>query len=326
MSPRGRPRVIGAGDVSLYSLVQVLSLDVARVLVGLGYGLGYDTDAAAASGSGVGRFAAGFAALAIVGATNATPIVVTTAYPHGVSDRGLGGMSCIISGVLGNTAANNIDADPRSTTIGLHAGILAVPTSALYGQDPTSGAVVALAGNGTYTGGGTIVPAFTDGSILLGRDTIREHSAPPRIVMIPTGSAWGPRSNSMPHNRTAEHRAQTLQRSLRTDMETFSVTCWGQASPPNPARDYDVTKALSHAVEESAHLLFGVPHGIAGGVWDDEKERATQQIKAGHLFTFGISIAVPVLDRALAFAPGGTVIVPTTQMTADGNTEIGCSG
>ncbi len=327
--------------MTLLSNVAILSLDVARVLVGLGYGLGYDTAAAGAATSGVGRYTATlnpatgmpFPPLAIVGCTGNTvsPIVITTAYPHGVSSRGVGGMSCIIAGVGGNLAANNIDTDPRSRTIGLPAGVIAVPTGAttlaLYGQDPTSGALVALTGSGAYTGGGTVTPALTDGSILLGRDTIREHSSPPRIVMIPRGSKWGARNVGLPFNRTAEHRAQTSQRTLRNETLAFDVACWGQATPPDPARDYDIARALAHAVIDSASLIFGATDTFADGVWDDEKERATQQIKAGHLFTFGIGFAVPVLDNALPYAPGNTVIIPTTKTEVpDGTIETGCSG
>ncbi len=62
-------------------------------------------------------------------------------------------------------------------------------------------------------------------------------------------------------------------------------------------------------------------------MWLDEKERATQQIKAGHAYTFGLTLAIPVLDNALPFAPGGTVFDPTTRtQTPDGTIETGCSG
>ncbi len=331
---------------SLLRNVAILSGDVARVLVGLGLGLGFDTQVAGATSSGVGRYTATpnpatgmpFPPLAIIACTGiGVPIVITTAYPHGVSNRGVGGMSCIISGVTGNTAANNIATNPNDRTVGLNQGVLAVPltatTLALYGQDQNSegdtpGVLIPLVGDGDYTSGGTVTPALTDGAILLGRDTIREHSSPPRIVMIPRSSKWSAKSVSMPIFRQAEQRSERSQRSDRTEMVAFDVACWGQATPPNPAADYDIARALAHAVITSGTLIFGATEMIGDGVWDDEKERATQQIKAGHLFTFGVSIAMPVLDSALPFVPGSAVFAPTTHMQVPetGVTELGCSG
>lgn len=333
--------------VSILSLIATLSLDVARNLCNQGLGLGFDTDVAASTSSGSSRFTATpapvgsttatpglpYPPLAIVACTGiaVSPIVITTAYPHGISTRGVGGMSCVIVGITGNLAANNIDADPRSRTIGLPAGIIAVPTGpttlALYGQDFVSGAIVPIAGSGAYTGGGSIAPALTDGSILIGRDTARENTAPPRIVIIPRKGRYSSRSGSIPFARAEEERRQISQRAIRTEREVWDVMCWGQATPPDPARDYDATKALAHAVIDSAHLLFGATNTDEEGVWLDEKERATQQIKAGHAYTFGLVVAVPVLDNALPYAPSGTVIIPTTRtQTPDGTVETGCMG
>lgn len=333
---------------SIVLLAAVLSLDTTRVLVENGYGLGYDTDVAAATGS-AGRYTATLAPassstatpgqpyppLAIVDCTGngVSPIVVTTQYPHGVSSRGIGGMSCIVSGVTGNTAANNVSTAAHDLTIGLKQGVLAIPLSAttlaLYGQDAdetsaTVGRIIPLTGNGAYAGGGTITPAFTDGSILLGRDAIRENSAPPRIVMVPRGvPEWGAKSVTIPNgDRTGERRNQIAQRSIRTDWHAFDLHCWGQRIPPNTAYDFDVTLALAHAAHRSAHLLFGDNVRRGPGVWDDEKERATQIIKAGHLFVFGLTLPIPVLDGALPFVPDDGIITYTTQTAS---LEVGCS-
>lgn len=67
----------------------------------------------------------------VTGATNASPIVITTGQPHGFSS----GNSVRIAGVTGNTAANG----DRTVTV------LSSTTFSLNGS----------AGNGTYTGGGT---------------------------------------------------------------------------------------------------------------------------------------------------------------------------
>lgn len=311
---------------SLVFLTAVLSLDVTRVLVGFGYGLGYDTDAVA---SGSYRFTGAaspttnlpYPPLAISDCTgNGVPIVVTTPYPHGVSSRGIGGMACIVSGVTGNTAANNVSTDPRDRTVGLNQGVLAKPLSsttlALYGQN-ASGRLVPLVGNGAWTGGGTIVPALTDGQILLGRNSIPEHSAPPRIVLVPRTIGVGPDDMSMPATRTDEGQAQTLQRALGSDAPSFDVHCWGQKLPtPDASGDYDVALAIAQAVKSSSQLLFGQASSWGSGTWDDEKERAVQLIGAGRLLTFSLSVDIPVLDTALTFAPAGI----SGQVTIQSNT------
>lgn len=76
--------------------------------------------------------------LAVTGATNATPIVVTTA-PHGLEDQAI----VTISGVVGNTAANGtFQVDVLSATT------MALKTLADYATN--------VAGNGAYTSGGTL--------------------------------------------------------------------------------------------------------------------------------------------------------------------------
>ena len=312
--------------------IVILSLDVTRGLVVLGYGLGYDTDAAAQgaygrytralapAGSTTATPGQPYAPLRIVGCTSngVSPIVVTTEYPHGVSPRvqGCGGMSCIITGVGGNTNANNIDTNPLSETCGLPAGTLAVPTGpttlALYGQDPVYGNLIPLVGNGTYTSGGTITPALGDGSILIGRDTSKEQSSPPRIVLIPRGVLPLPREASLPAiRRNLERRAEIQQRPIGTDVWTFDVHAWGQSQPPDAAYDFIAASALRDCVRVSLNALACGTSSADAGTWDDEKERSLQNIKAGHLLSFGITIKVPVLDNpilgGLPFVPAGTI-------------------
>jgi hypothetical protein len=319
--------------------IAILSLETTRALVTLGYGLGYDTDAATANAPG--RYTSApspttnlpYPPLAIVACTGngVSPIVVTTAYPHGVSPRAqaCGGMSCVVTGVLGNTAANNIDADPLSITRGLPAGTLAVPltatTLALYGQDTnpastTYGALIPLAGNGTYTSGGTIVPALGDGSILIGRDATREQSSPPRIVLVPRSVTSAPRRASLPSRlRNADRQREIRQRSIGTDVHAFDVHAWGASTPPDAAQDFLAADALRECVRASLHNLACGTADTGAGTWDDQAERATQQIKAGRLLSFGITIEVPVLDNPIAgglpFVPAHSTMTTTVQST-----------
>jgi hypothetical protein len=311
---------------SIVPLLTMLSLDVTRAMVALGFGLNFDTDAAAA---GKPRFTSlpAYAPLAIVGCTGASvPIVITTAYPHGVSNRGVGGLSCIITGATGNTAANNVSADSTDRTVGLPQGVIAVATGpttlALYGQDqnqssPTYGSAtpVPLVGNGTWTGGGTVTPALTDGSILIGRENTRENSAPPRIVAVPTGAEWGPKSNALvnPRIRNAERLEQIQQRSVRTRINAIEFDVWGAATPPNPAGDFTACEVIADALEDSAWLIYGQPHEPTRGRWADQKERETQFIKSGHLFIMTMTLRTPVLDNAFAFVPAGTTFSTTVQ-------------
>lgn len=314
----------------LVDLAILISLDVTRALVAAGLGLGFDG----------ARYVAGASPLAITAASNTTPIVITTAQPHLVASlpaagvlgsNGLGGMSAIVSGVLGNVAANNISTDPRDLTIGTSQGVLAVPTGdttlALYGQDPTTGALVPLAGSGAYTGGGTIVPALVEGGILLGREHVSANAAPPRIVMVPVSSTFGARSLSVAgSHRTADIREQKARRAVRTDKTTFEARVWGQAATPNTAADFDMTRAMVHWLVDSVHLLMAGAYEVTAGTWADQAPTATQRLKAGHEFVFGLTISTPVNDAPRPFATGITVQA-TGQMQLDGGTpELACQG
>jgi hypothetical protein len=304
--------------------IALLSLDVCRGLVAAGYGLNYDTDAAAATG-GAGRWTPNpaYSPLAITACTGNTvsPIVITTMFPHGFSTRGIGGASIIVSGVTGNTAANHLDADSRSTTIGHAAGVHAIPltptTLALYGQDTTDGHLVPLVGNGAWAGGGTVTTALTDGAILVGRENCNELSSAPRIVLVPKSIASAPRRASIPNGaRTLERQTELKLRSLGTDIHSFEAHAWGQAQPADPAQDFVWTTALREAVHTSLMLLARDSSSTEGGRWDDEGERRTQVIKSGHLLSFDMTISVPLLEGVtMPFVPSGTSFVTTVEST-----------
>lgn len=313
------------------SSIALVSMEVTRALIVLGYGLNFDTDAAAA---GRPRFTSlpSYAPLAITACTGngVSPVVITTAYPHGVSgrDSACGGLSCVVSGVLGNNAANNIDTDPSSRTCGQVNGVLARPLSpttlALYGQDheqrsTTYGALIPIVGTGAYTGGGTVVPALTDGSILIGRANVIESSAPPRIVFIPKGITPKQGKPSSPNYdaRNSERRVLIQQRAIAIDTHLFEVHAWGKATPPDPAMDYVATMVLRDCVQSAMYDLLSIAADTIGATWNDEKERATQFVKSGHLLSFGVTMAVPVTDNpilgGLPFVPNGLTLETTVQ-------------
>lgn len=80
-------------------------------------------------------------ALTVTGATNASPIVITTSTVHGLRT----GDKVYITGVGGNTAANNSLTNPAWT--------VTVTSTTQFSLDGSTG-------NGAYTSGGTVVPAL----------------------------------------------------------------------------------------------------------------------------------------------------------------------
>lgn len=107
--------------------------------------------------------------IAITGATNATPIQVTTAVPHNLTT----GQSVFIAGVAGNTATNGA---ATVTVVDSLNVTIARPTTAT----PTGAPV---AGNGAYAGGGVL-------SYQLSTPQPAQQAAPPLITSFspPTGS------------------------------------------------------------------------------------------------------------------------------------------
>jgi hypothetical protein len=84
----------------------------------------------------------------VVGATNATPIVIQTSAPHGRTT----GESVVISGVLGNLAANSIPASPYGLPIS--GAVAPVPSWQITVVDSTHFSLNGSVGNGAYTSGG----------------------------------------------------------------------------------------------------------------------------------------------------------------------------
>ncbi len=294
----------------IVGIVALISLETTRQLVASGLGLGFDGNRYTRTLNPATGVA--YPPLAITGATNATPIVITTASPHRFTPGSIGGASVVVSGVTGNTAANHVSDDPRDVSVGLPQGTLAVPltatTLALYGQTTASqGALVALSGNGSYAGGGTLTPGLTDGSILMGRERADyAQSAPPRIVMIPTKIRFGARFGSIAAaTRTQDRTAQIQRRSVRTDFVTFEIQVWGAALPPNPALDFDATRAIYQCLDAAVHDLLAGNYDLIDGDWTDQKGGATQFLKSGHLATFGLAIGTPITDTPYPLAAIG---------------------
>jgi hypothetical protein len=288
------------------ALVSLLSLDVCTALV--------------ASGRAI-------ATLAVVAATNASPIIITTATAHGIQPGAPLAHHLVVSGVGGNTAANNLDADGVTNDAWVAVGV--DDTSfALYSMNPATGALVASAGNGAYTSGGIVRRALTDGRILLGRQHVYEQSAPPRLVFIPRSSEFGPKAVYSRSNVVGapsdEQLLQAQQRSIATDKKVFEVHAWGAGQSSDPDEDFDETEVLYQQVCRSVHLCLPGSYSLGGGQWSDQMPTATQMAKDGHEFVFSVALATPILDRALSYAPSDVGAQSTVYLQpADGSPPEG---
>lgn len=185
-------------------------------------------------------------------------------------------------------------------------------------------------------------PALVDGKILIGRQKQFEMSAPPRIVFVPLGSKWGPRSPASPSpasgvtappnapgvsSYTPDQRAEIIQRPLYSEMARFEIRCWGVAPDSiDPTDDILVTEALYRQVIASTHKKAVGSFELireTGGTWTDASLKSAQLMKDGLEFVFHMAIGVPVLDTLLRFTPQGTTVTPSRMLqTPTGQTGV----
>lgn len=262
------------------------------------------------------------AVLNVTGATNATPIVVTTQTDHGFPDE----THVVVAGIVGNTGANGNWA----------AQVVDATHLALYAIDPATGNLVASAGTGAYVSGGTVSSSFTDGRILIGRKHVLEQSTPPRVVFVPAGSRFGPvslanrSSVASLGNSTTEQQRQISQPSFATEQATFEVHCWGAANPPEDeyGGDFDVTQEIYQGVLAATHLLAVGVYSIGDLKWADQAKNDPQHARLGSEAVFHLTFNTPLLRTLLPLVPPGTTPKFTTKIVpADGVTgpETGCS-
>lgn len=268
------------------ALIALVSLDVTRKLVAAGMVC---------------------ATLTITDATNATPIVITTAAPHGI----LRPTHAVVSGVGGNAGANGIWVMTRVS-----------PTKLALTTYTPGGVPQNSVGSGSYTSGGTAKIAFPDGSILLGRRNVAMNMAwaAPRIVFVPKDSpAWDFESYggvippaTLPRrlsDETTEQKVMKLQRQLATEFHRFEVHVTGVGTPPDPDfGDFDATQALYHALYGSLFDLISPSRAkVLGGRWVSQDESMQSQDTHGQKWMGIVEIHQPVVDNPLAFVPDGTV-------------------
>lgn len=227
--------------------------------------------------------------LTITGATNATPIVVTTSTPHLLAPDAV----VYVQNVTGNTAANDFW---NVTPI-----------------DATSFSLQNSVGNGDYVSGGTAQTALIGGKILLGKRWLVQNQMYPRIVAIPLEGDFLPRDQyamvnsdgTTPAQVTAPtdglsdpQRAALIAPAVAVMHNGFEIRVWGGQNPSDPDYDFDATEILRDQVIRSADELFRGNYTASKGSWVDQQEKSATEMVRGHLFKF-----VLTLDAAITITP-----------------------
>lgn len=281
---------------ALATMVSLLSLDVARKLVAAGLI---------------------FKTLTVVGATNATPIVLEVDSNHGFANGQR--ISGVISSVGGNDAANGYwiltPVDPTHLTLWTYS---------------RQGAVQNSVGTGSYTSGGRVDIAFPDGSILLGRYHVAQSTAvvPPRIVFVPIGQpAWdlepyggvigaypSPRRRSA---ETAEQQTMLQQPQLATEFQRFEVHVTGASVPPDPLHggNLDATRGLYNALYGSMFDMISAPRALVQkGAWVSEDGSMGTVLTNCSKWIGIVEIHMPVVRDPLEFVPVGVFATETVNL------------
>lgn len=169
-------------------------------------------------------------------------------------------------------------------------------------------------------------PALSDGAILFGPASVYQHSRPPRIIVTPKGGAFSA-PDLYSRGNAAERREQIGTPVVHSERVTFEVRCWGGVDAASQLTDYDLARALYHAVLASLQRL-APNHGL------DKAGEFTDGGPIGALgveFVFSTWLDMPVLDSlapydaASRYAPAGVLPVTTDTMTAPtGETGSGC--
>ncbi len=151
------------------------------------------------------------------------------------------------------------------------------------------------------------------GRILLGRQWLKNRTAPSRVVMIPVSSAFLPpntSSNAFVDPQTGQMQGaivRKLRRPLATDRATYEVHVWAQALPADQENDIDATRYLAHRVIQSAQLIAMTSVRFDGpGQWGP-----VALMQAGTEFVFALSIDMPVIDSSVQFPPAPLTVVPS---------------
>lgn len=165
-------------------------------------------------------------------------------------------------------------------------------------------------------------PALTDGGIVVGTAAEYEQGSPPRIIFDPTpGSKFvAPEwysSSAVIH--TAERERQIASRTIAGDNVSFAVHCWGASSTGSIVDDYDVARALYHAVRAAIHAIAPGAYQIEDG---GKYRTGTNIVRLGRWFTFNLTIYTPILTQLTPIANDpATFVSPTAYAPDDSKAE-----
>lgn len=168
-------------------------------------------------------------------------------------------------------------------------------------------------------------PPLTEGKIVLGRQYQFEHSAPPRIIFVPTTHGFD--ANDV-YSATGEYtEGQLLNRSFMTDAVTYEIRCWGTAPDRDPDYDYDFTQTLYQQVIRSLNLLARGSFVIDSATWTDSRFQSAQLDRDGREHVMMVTVYTPILEylQPLQPAPSNTEGSNTTILQLPtGELETGC--
>lgn len=158
-------------------------------------------------------------------------------------------------------------------------------------------------------------PALTDGAVLFSRLHTNEQSAPPRIVVVPRDPTFSLDCSWSSADRTGnslDRKTAVVQPPIATEEASFSVECWGQSVPANDAGDYDIARALAHAVIASLRRRAKGNVQLGKGKYVEKGERT----RCGRTLTFDFTLQTPVqstlqpYSATNLYAPAG--VTPVT--------------
>lgn len=261
----------------------------------------------------------------VSGVTNASPMVVTTATPHGLTT----GQWVTIFGCLGNQLAvyPNVSAGPPNAPAfqlsinGAWQIIVTSPTTFtvwdgvnLSGASPVG--VTASTSNGTYTTGGAVYTGpLVDGHILLGKQHLGEGSSPPRIVFVFKRSEWGDKGMYSPATaavQPSDRAYQSLARSLVSEVYVIEVHVWGAAVPADPeGGDKDATQLIYQQLIRSLDLMVRGAWDVSPGAFTREQPGQTALQTFGEEFVFQFKVGTPLPELVLEFVQPNTAPVIT---------------
>jgi hypothetical protein len=296
-------------STSVNTLPDLLSLDITAGLVFQGLRAPWK------QGASLGD-AATFT-LNVLDASNTSPIVLT------VADGDLGAIDprtgrvihIVVSGVLGNTAANKLDEKNQRNEAWV--GIITSPTTiALYDLDNSTGALIASTGNGAYASGGTISKALTDGCVLVGFEHVSESSAAPRIVFVPKRFTFDAKATQTSYTAAAftdgEPERQRINESFRTVVWWYEVHIWGidnqGAARDRLKKSFGTCELMMEQVLRSAQDRCSACYELGGGTWPDQYEGGPQRVKFGHEMIFQIGLSAPITREPLELSPVDTTL------------------